>query len=123
VYYTYIYISIPHSKGSVILLENLRFHIEEEGKGVVDGAKVKADPAKVEEFRASLSKLGTCFVSDAFGTAHRAHSSMVRHKYLYWSIYLCLYSILLKLDAVQLCRRKPFHGVFNDIYFISVPYS
>lgn len=65
------------AQGSVILLENLRFHVEEEGKGVVDDVKVKADPVKVEEFRASLSKLGTCFVSDAFGTAHRAHSSMV----------------------------------------------
>ncbi|CAI4227010.1 unnamed protein product [Auanema sp. JU1783] len=64
--------------GSVFLLENLRFHIEEEGKGVSeDGQKVKADPAKVEEFRASLTKLGDVYVNDAFGTAHRAHSSMV----------------------------------------------
>lgn len=36
--------------GSVILLENLRFHVEEEGKGVdKDGNKVKADPEKVSE--------------------------------------------------------------------------
>lgn len=64
--------------GSVILLENLRFHIEEEGKVTAkDGSKVKADPKKVEEFRASLSKLGDVYVNDAFGTAHRAHSSMV----------------------------------------------
>jgi len=64
--------------GSVILLENLRFHLEEEGKGVAeDGSKVKADAKKVEEFRASLSKLGDVYINDAFGTAHRAHSSMV----------------------------------------------
>ncbi|XP_076055088.1 phosphoglycerate kinase [Oratosquilla oratoria] len=64
--------------GSVILLENLRFHIEEEGKGVdASGNKVKANPAKVAEFRASLRKLGDVYVNDAFGTAHRAHSSMV----------------------------------------------
>jgi phosphoglycerate kinase len=64
--------------GSVILLENLRFHIEEEGKATTEaGEKVKADPAKVKEFRASLAKLGDIYVSDAFGTAHRAHSSMV----------------------------------------------
>ncbi|XP_063588120.1 phosphoglycerate kinase-like [Penaeus indicus] len=64
--------------GSVILLENLRFHVEEEGKGVdASGAKVKADPAKVAEFRTSLRKLGDVYVNDAFGTAHRAHSSMV----------------------------------------------
>jgi len=66
------------SPGSVFLLENLRFHIEEEGKGVdASGQKVKADPEKVKEFRASLSRLGDIYVNDAFGTAHRAHSSMV----------------------------------------------
>ena len=68
--------------GDVVLLENLRFHIEEEGKVKVKNAdgtetKLKADPAKEAEFRASLSKLGDVYVNDAFGTAHRAHSSMV----------------------------------------------
>jgi phosphoglycerate kinase len=64
--------------GTVILLENLRFHIEEEGKvKLEDGTSRKADPAAVEAFRASLSRLGDVFVNDAFGTAHRAHSSMV----------------------------------------------
>ncbi|GIY68885.1 phosphoglycerate kinase 1 [Caerostris darwini] len=66
------------SSGSVILLENLRFHIEEEGKGVdASGAKVKAKPEDVTKFRASLTKLGDVYINDAFGTAHRAHSSMV----------------------------------------------
>jgi phosphoglycerate kinase len=64
--------------GEVLLLENLRFHIEEEGKvKLEDGTSKKADPAAVEAFRASLSKLGDVYVNDAFGTAHRAHSSMV----------------------------------------------
>lgn len=64
--------------GSVFLLENLRFHVEEEGKGKdASGNKTKADPGKVDAFRASLSKLGDVYVNDAFGTAHRAHSSMV----------------------------------------------
>ncbi|HTX64877.1 MAG TPA: phosphoglycerate kinase [Opitutaceae bacterium] len=64
--------------GAVVLLENLRFHIEEEGKiKNEDGTSLKADPKKVEAFRASLSKLGDVFVNDAFGTAHRGHSSMV----------------------------------------------
>jgi phosphoglycerate kinase len=64
--------------GSVILLENLRFHIEEEGSVKnKDGTKTKADPAKVSEFREQLTKLGDVYVNDAFGTAHRAHSSMV----------------------------------------------
>jgi phosphoglycerate kinase len=64
--------------GSVILLENLRFHIEEEGSVKdKDGKKTKADPVKVVEFREQLTKLGDVYVNDAFGTAHRAHSSMV----------------------------------------------
>lgn len=64
--------------GDVVLLENLRFHIEEEGKAKgEDGSSVKADPEKTTSFRASLSRLGDVYVNDAFGTAHRAHSSMV----------------------------------------------
>lgn len=63
--------------GSVMLLENLRFHMEEEGSGVVDGQKVKADKVAIEGFRGSLTKLGEVYINDAFGTAHRAHSSMV----------------------------------------------
>jgi phosphoglycerate kinase len=61
----------------VALLENLRFHIEEEGKvKKEDGTSVKADPEAVKAFRASLTRLGNVYVNDAFGTAHRAHSSM-----------------------------------------------
>ena len=68
--------------GEVVLLENLRFHIEEEGKvkeKQADGTEksIKADPKNVEAFRASLTKLADVYVNDAFGTAHRAHTSMV----------------------------------------------
>ena len=67
--------------GEVILLENLRFHLEEEGKAKVknpDGTetKIKADPEAVKAFRASLTKLADVYINDAFGTAHRDHSSM-----------------------------------------------
>lgn len=66
------------SNGQVTLLENLRFHIEEEGKGLdAQGQKVKADKNAVKDFRKQLTSLGDIFVNDAFGTAHRAHSSMV----------------------------------------------
>ncbi|HEY8900562.1 MAG TPA: phosphoglycerate kinase [Chthoniobacterales bacterium] len=64
--------------GEVILLENVRFYIEEEGKAKdADGNSVKADPADIAAFRASLTKLGDVYVNDAFGTSHRAHSSVV----------------------------------------------
>lgn len=43
----------------MILLENLRFHLEEEGKGVdAQKNKIKANPDEVAKFRASLTKLG-----------------------------------------------------------------
>ncbi len=47
--------------GDVLLLENLRFHPEEERDD--------------EEFARSLARLGDCYVDDAFATAHRAHAS------------------------------------------------
>ncbi|BFZ57555.1 phosphoglycerate kinase [Savitreella phatthalungensis] len=65
-------------EGEVILLENLRYYAEEEGSSKdKDGNKVKASKEDVAKFRKSLTSLGDVFVNDAFGTAHRAHSSMV----------------------------------------------
>lgn len=64
--------------GGVVLLENLRFHAEEEGSSKdADGNKVKADKTAVEQFRKGLTALGDVYINDAFGTAHRGHSSMV----------------------------------------------
>jgi phosphoglycerate kinase len=52
------------SGGEVILLENLRFHPEEEGSSKdADGKKVKADKAKVDEFRKGLTALGDIYIS------------------------------------------------------------
>ncbi|GFE53999.1 phosphoglycerate kinase [Babesia ovis] len=59
--------------GTIVLLENLRFHAAEEG--VKD--KVKVADNEIQAFRKSLTSLGDIYVNDAFGTAHRAHSSMV----------------------------------------------
>lgn len=65
-------------EGEIILLENVRFHIEEEGsRKNGSGQKEKADPSKVKEFRRSLTKLADVYVNDAFGTSHRSHSSVV----------------------------------------------
>ncbi|MCB9000179.1 MAG: phosphoglycerate kinase [Bacteroidales bacterium] len=70
--------------GEVMLLENLRFYEEEEGKPYHLGKDAteeekKAGKASVKEsqkeFVKNLSKLADCYVNDAFGTAHRAHAS------------------------------------------------
>lgn len=63
--------------GEIFLLENLRFHVEEEGSQKKDGEKIKASAESVKKFRDQLTALADVYVNDAFGTAHRAHSSMV----------------------------------------------
>ena len=55
--------------GEVLLLENVRYYAAEEGKGVSDEEQ--------DAFAKQLAAHGDVYVSDAFGTAHRAHASMV----------------------------------------------
>lgn len=68
--------------GEVLLLENLRFHPEEEGKPVgIDKADPAYEAAKKEmkenqkEFAKTLASYADVYVNDAFGTAHRRHAS------------------------------------------------
>ena len=68
--------------GEALLLENLRFYPEEEGKPVgIDKEDPKYDEAKKEmkarqkEFAKKLASYADCYVMDAFGTAHRKHAS------------------------------------------------
>ncbi len=60
--------------GDAILLENVRFHKEEE---LLDkyAKQDDATKAKIDEFVKELAGLGDVYVNDAFGTAHRAHAS------------------------------------------------
>ena len=68
--------------GEVLVLENLRFYAEEEGKprGVEKGEEgydeaKKAVKASQKEFTKTLAGYGEYYINDAFGTAHRAHAS------------------------------------------------
>jgi len=70
--------------GDILVIENLRFHPEEEGKvnladdaSDAEKAAAKADmAARQKAFAQELARLGDVYVDDAFGTAHRAHASM-----------------------------------------------
>ena len=70
--------------GEVMMLENLRFYAEEEGKprGLAEDASdeekaeaKKAVKASQKEFVKKLASYADCYINDAFGTAHRAHAS------------------------------------------------
>jgi phosphoglycerate kinase len=70
--------------GEVLLLENLRFYAEEEGKvrglpeeaSVEEKAEAKTALKKSQQrFTATLASYADCYINDAFGTAHRAHAS------------------------------------------------
>lgn len=70
--------------GEILLLENLRFYAEEEGKprglaeDATDEQKAEAKALVKEsqkEFVKTLASYADCYINDAFGTAHRAHAS------------------------------------------------
>ncbi|MDR0799310.1 MAG: phosphoglycerate kinase [Dysgonamonadaceae bacterium] len=76
--------SVALQPGEVLLLENLRFYAEEEGKprGLADdatdeekSAAKKAIKASQKTFTETLASYADVYVNDAFGTAHRAHAS------------------------------------------------
>jgi phosphoglycerate kinase len=89
--------------GDVLLLENLRFHKEEE----------KGD----EAFAEKLSKLGDVYVNDAFGTAHRAHASTAviakffpKEKRMFG---LLMESEIIAADKILHSSEKPFTAIIG----------
>lgn len=70
---------VNNSQGEIFLCENVRFYPEEEA------SLKKSTPEMIEKvklFRHELSKLGNIYINDAFGAAHRNHSSVagITHK-------------------------------------------
>ena len=77
--------------GEILVLENVRFYKEEEGKGCTEEEQ--------ETFAKTLASYGDVYVSDAFGTAHRGHASMaVINKY----VNLCAAGFLLEKEIAYL---------------------
>lgn len=88
--------------GEVLLLENLRFHSEEESGD--------------EDFAEALSKLGDIYVNDAFGTAHRAHASTTIVA-KYFSENKCFGNLLAKeiiaIEKVMRTGEKPVTAILG----------
>ena len=93
--------------GEILVLENVRFYKEEEGKG--------CSPEAQDVFAKELASYGDVYVSDAFGTAHRAHASMaVVTKY----IDQCAAGFLLEKEIEYLGKtldapEKPFVAIIG----------
>ncbi|HEX2394245.1 MAG TPA: phosphoglycerate kinase, partial [Bacteroidales bacterium] len=113
------------NSGEVLLLENLRFYLEEEGKpklpeNVTDEEKKAAKDAlkkKQKEFTAKLASYADCYVNDAFGTAHRAHASTALIADLFPDDKKMFgYLIVAELDAmdkVLKSAKKPFTAIMG----------
>ena len=110
--------------GEVLLLENVRYYLEEEGKPklpetVTDEEKKAAKEdmkKKQKEFTAKLAALADCYVNDAFGTAHRAHASttLIANYFPGNSMFGYLIESELKsMDKVLLSPEKPFTAIMG----------
>jgi phosphoglycerate kinase len=111
--------------GDVVLLENLRFYEEEEGKPYHLGEnptdeEKKAGKAKVKEsqkaFVKTLASYADCYVNDAFGTAHRAHAStaLIAAFFPNDSMFGFLIESELKaMDKILLAPEKPFTAIMG----------
>jgi phosphoglycerate kinase len=111
--------------GEVLLLENLRFYLEEEGKpilpeSVTDEEKKAAKDAlkkKQKEFIAKLASYADCYVNDAFGTAHRAHASTALIADLFSDDNKMFgYLIVAELNAMDMVlksAKKPFTAIMG----------
>jgi phosphoglycerate kinase len=111
--------------GEIMLLENLRFYEEEEGKPYHLGEtptdeEKKAGKAKVKEsqkkFVAQLASYANCYVNDAFGTAHRAHAStaLIAEHFQGNSMFGFLIESELKaMDKVLKSAEKPFTAIMG----------
>ena len=112
--------------GEVMLLENLRFYAEEEGKprGLAeDATKEEKDAAKKalkegpqKEFVQKLASYADCYINDAFGTAHRAHAStaLIADKFPHDKMFgYVMENELQAVDRLMLNPRRPFAAIIG----------
>ncbi|MEG2614021.1 MAG: phosphoglycerate kinase [Alistipes sp.] len=111
--------------GEVMLLENLRFYAEEEGKprGLTEDATDEQKAAAKKEVKASqkefvkkLASYADCYINDAFGTAHRAHASTALiadyfpHDKMFGYV---MENELSAIDGMMLAPQRPFCAIIG----------
>lgn len=110
--------------GEVLLLENLRFYAQEEGKPRLaeDASDEEKKAAKAavkasqKEFVKTLASYADCYINDAFGTAHRAHASTALIADYFPNDKMFGYIMeneLKAIDAVLLNAKKPFTAILG----------
>ena len=112
--------------GEVMLLENLRFYAEEEGKprglaeDATDEEKKAAKKARKEgpqkECVKKLASYADCYINDAFGTAHRAHAStaLIADKFPHDKMFgYVMENELQAVDRLMLNPRRPFAAIIG----------
>ena len=114
--------------GEVMLLENLRFYAEEEGKprGLAEDATdeekkaakkaLKEGPQK--EFVKKLASYADCYINDAFGTAHRAHASTALIADYFPNDKMFGYVMeneLKAIDGIMLNPQRPFCAILGGV--------
>ena len=104
--------------GEVMLLENLRFYAEEEGKprGLAEDASEeekaaakKAVKASQKEFVERLASYADCYINDAFGTAHRKHASTYLIAKHFPNDKMFGYLMEREVKAISAVMEKPAH--------------
>lgn len=105
--------------GSIYMLENLRFHTEEEGCGKnASGNKVCASTESIDNFRKSIHKLGDVFVNDAFSLCHKTHSSILGEGFEKRAAGLILDKEITHFRKVITHPDKPYLAILGGIRII-----
>lgn len=101
--------TLPTDK--LVLLENLRFHPEEECKCVIEGEVHRSSMEAVQKFADGLRKCGDIYVNDAFGTAHRSHTSMLGGGFPIRCAGFLMSAELESFSRLLMSPAKPFVGI------------
>lgn len=103
------------SQGDIIVLENLRFHPEEEGYLPQDtqGDRRKCNKKDVSSFRTSLSRLADIYVNDSFGSSYKPHSSVTGIHVHEKVAGLQMQQELEYFAQVVKCPARPFLAIFG----------